>query len=108
MSRPRSGVNYAPPRRGAGNPQPVCDPKTGGPQSNPARQIWINETALGTALNTSYFAAAVGTFAVVMGAALLLTGIGFVVLASGLIGPAAIRRRRRVGRATPIKPAAVH
>ena len=44
------------------------------PQSNPARQIWISETALGTALNTSYFASSVGTFAIVMGAALLLTG----------------------------------
>jgi len=53
------------------------DPKTGGPQSNPARQIWISETALGTALNTSFFASSVGMFAIVMGAALLLTGIGF-------------------------------
>lgn len=62
------------------------DPKTGGPQSNPARQVWISETALGTALNTSFFASQVGLFAIVMGIALLLTGIGFLVLASGLLG----------------------
>jgi hypothetical protein len=69
------------------------DPKTGGPQSNPARQIWISETALGTALNTSFFASSVGMFAIVMGAALLLTGIGFIVLSTGLIGRAGLRRR---------------
>lgn len=85
----------------------LVDPRTGGPQSNPARQIWISETALGTALNTSYFAASVGTFAIVMGAALLLTGIGFIVLAGGLLGPTAIRRRRVAGSA-PVTPAAVH
>jgi hypothetical protein len=86
----------------------AVDPKTGGPQSNPARQIWISETALGTALNTSYFAASVGTFAIVMGVALLLTGIGFIVLASGLIGPQAMRRRPPVTGAKPIKPVAAH
>ncbi len=85
----------------------LVDPRTGGPQSNPARQIWISETALGTALNTSYFAASVGTFAIVMGAALLLTGIGFIVLAGGLLGATAIRRRRVAGSA-PVTPAAVH
>jgi hypothetical protein len=86
--------------------QALKDPKTGGPQSNPARQIWISETALGTALNTSYFAASVGMFAVVMGTALLLTGVGFIVLASGLLGPAGLRRRRTSGSA-PFRPAPV-
>jgi hypothetical protein len=38
--------------------------------------VWISETALGTALNTS--ASQVGLFAIVMGVALLLTRIGFV------------------------------
>lgn len=85
--------------------QALTDPKTGGPQSNPARQIWIGETALATALNTSYFAASVGTFAIVVGVALLLTGAGFIVLAGGLIGPAGLRRRRG-SRAAPLTPAA--
>ena len=65
--------------------QAVKDPKTGQPQANQARQVWINETALTTALNTSFFASSVGLFAIVMGAALLLTGIGFLVLATGLL-----------------------
>jgi hypothetical protein len=62
------------------------DPKTGAPTSNQARQVWINETALSTALNTSFFAQSVGLFAIVMGVALLLAGIGFLVVATGLLG----------------------
>jgi hypothetical protein len=58
----------------------AVDPKTHKPVSNPARQIWVTETALTTALNTAFFAESVGTFAIVMGFALLLVGIGFLVL----------------------------
>ena len=61
------------------------DPKTGQPVTNSARDIWVTETALSTALNTSYFAENVALFSVVMGAALLLTGVGFLVLALGLV-----------------------
>jgi hypothetical protein len=87
--------------------QALVDPKTKGPQSNPARQIWISETALGTALKTSYFAASVGLFAIVMGAALLLTGGGFIVLSTGLLGRAGLRRRSASRAARLAKPAAV-
>ena len=45
----------------------------------------VTETALGTALNTSYFAENVATFAIVMGIALLLTGVGFLVLTLSLV-----------------------
>jgi hypothetical protein len=69
------------------------DPKSGQPQSNPARQVWISETALSTALNTSFFASSVGLFAIVMGIALLLSGFGFIVLAAGLLGATGSRRR---------------
>jgi len=55
----------------------------GKPLSNPVRDLWVTETALTTALNTSYFASQVGLFAIVMGFALLLTGIGFGVLTVG-------------------------
>jgi hypothetical protein len=72
--------------------QAVINAESGQPESNMARQIWINETALSTALNTSFFAASVGLFAIVMGAALLLTGIGFIVLAAGLLGRVGVRR----------------
>ena len=58
----------------------ATDPKTGQPVSNPQRQIWVTETALTTALNTAYFAEGVATFAIVMGVAMLLSGIGFLIL----------------------------
>ena len=58
----------------------AVDPKSGEPVSNPARNIWVTETALTTALNTSYFAENVANFAIVMGFALLLAGVGFLVL----------------------------
>ena len=48
--------------------------------ANPAREIWVTSTALSTALNTAYFAESVATFAIVMGIALLLSGIGFLIL----------------------------
>ena len=55
----------------------------GQPVSNGARNIWVTETALTTALNTSYMAEQLGLFGIVVGVALLLSGIGFVVLAVG-------------------------
>src|SRR5215216_1346261 len=58
----------------------AIDPKSGAPVANPARNIWVTETALTTALNTAYFAEGVATFAIVMGIAMLLSGIGFLIL----------------------------
>ena len=55
----------------------------GQPMDNSARQIWITETALSTALNTSYMADQLSLFGIVVGIALLLSGIGFGVLALG-------------------------
>ena len=69
------------------------DPKTGEPVENGLRNMWINSTALSTALNTAYFAESVATFAIVMGVALLLTGIGFLVLTVRVLAPAAARTR---------------
>jgi hypothetical protein len=63
----------------------AVDPKSGEPQSNPEREIWINSTALSTALNTAYFGESVATFAIVMGIALLLTGIGFLIVSLRLL-----------------------
>jgi hypothetical protein len=62
----------------------ATDPKTGKPVENAARNIWVTETALTTALDTSFFAERVAMFAIVMGAALLLVGTGFLVM---LLGP---------------------
>jgi lambda repressor-like predicted transcriptional regulator len=57
---------------------------------NAARNLWVTETALSTALNTSYMAEQLALFGVVVGVALLLSGIGFLVLALG----GALRRSR--------------
>jgi hypothetical protein len=59
----------------------LVDPKTKQPVSNGARNLWVTETALTTALNTSYMADRLGLFGIVVGVALLLSGIGFIVLA---------------------------
>jgi hypothetical protein len=61
----------------------ATDPETGRPVPNAARNTWVTATALSTALNTSYFAQQVALFSIVMGIALLLTGIGFLVLTLG-------------------------
>jgi hypothetical protein len=79
----------------------AIDPQTKKPVANQARQIWVTETALTTALNTAFFAERVATFAIVMGFALLLSGIGFTVLTLGALVPAARRRTER----TPVTPA---
>ena len=39
----------------------------GSPMSNPAREIWVTETALTTALYTSYFGESVALFAIIVG-----------------------------------------
>lgn len=58
--------------------------KQGGkPVDNPAREVWIQETALSTALNTSYMASQIALFGIVVGVALLLSGVGFGILALG-------------------------
>jgi hypothetical protein len=61
----------------------VTDPKTQQPVDNGARNIWVTETALTTALNTSYMADQLGLFGIVVGVALLLSGFGFAILAAG-------------------------
>jgi hypothetical protein len=57
------------------------DPTTKQPVSNGARNVWVTETALTTALNVSYMASQLSLFGIVVGIALLLTGIGFAILA---------------------------
>jgi hypothetical protein len=54
---------------------------------NPERQTWVTETALATALNTSYFAEQVSDFGIAMGIALVLIGIGLLVLTFGALRP---------------------
>src|SRR5215213_2978531 len=56
--------------------------------NNPLRDLWLNQISLSTALNTAYFAESVSLFAIVMGFALLLTGVGFGIVSLRLLrGP---------------------
>jgi hypothetical protein len=69
---------------GAGTNDPAAalvDAKTKQPVDNGKRNIWVTETALTTALNTSYLAEQISIFGIVTGVALLLSGIGFGILA---------------------------
>ena len=71
---------------------------SGSPVANGARNTWVTETALTTALNMSYMAERLAVFGLVVGVALLLTGIGFVILDLAVLGGAF--RRRETAEAT--------
>jgi hypothetical protein len=60
----------------------------GNPIPNGARNTWVTETALATALNVSYMAEQIAMFGIVVGIALLLSGIGFIILAFAVLGGA--------------------
>ena len=78
----------------------AINPQTKKPVENGLRNMWVSETALTTALNTAYFAESVATFAIVMGVALLLAGLGFAVLTVKLLAPAAKREGSRAQAGT--------
>ena len=75
-----------------GNPAGTSDEEAaakdeeGNPISNGQRNLWINETALATALNVSYMAEQIAIFGIVVGIALILTGIGLIILAYAVFG----------------------
>ena len=85
----------------------VVDPKTGQPVSNPVRNLWVTETALSTALNAGYMADQISLFGIVVGITLLLTGLGFGILAVGgaLRSEGSMLGSRRKGKAPKEKPA---
>lgn len=70
---------------GTNNADEAAKNENGQPVANAARNQWVTATALSTSLNTAYFAEQVGLFSIVMGVALLLTGIGFTVLTLGAL-----------------------
>jgi hypothetical protein len=75
------------------------------PVDNGLRNLWVTETALTTALNTSYMAEQLSLFGIVVGIALLLSGFGFAILAVG----GALRNRELalgLGKKPAQKPAA--
>ena len=72
--------------------------ESGQPISNGARDIWVTETALTTALNMSFMSEMLSVFSIIVGIALLLTGIGLVILAMAVFG-------RRAGSVPPVEAA---
>ena len=60
--------------------------ETGATVSNNFRNQWVTETALSTALNVSYMAERLSVFGLVVGLALLFTGVGLVILAFAVFG----------------------
>jgi hypothetical protein len=77
----------------------MLDPKTKQPVANGRRDIWVTYTALTTALNTSYMASQLSLFAVVIGVALLLAGVGFAILAFAVFRLPAIHAKTKPGEA---------
>jgi hypothetical protein len=107
------GVPYAQmPRYATADGKGTNDPtkalqSNGHPVSNQARDIWVTETALTTALNTAYMAEQLALFGIVVGVALLLTGFGFAILSIGgaLRSPdSAITWFKKPEASTPVKP----
>lgn len=91
-----------------GNPKGTSDEEAalkdenGNPVSNNFRNQWVTQTALGTALNMSFMAEQLSIFGLVVGVALLLTGIGLVIVAFALFGrPVAVPQSRFAGTPTP-------
>ena len=93
MGRFQSAANPDDPA-GTSDEAAAAKDENGQPISNGARNIWVTETALATALNVSFLAESTALFGVVVAIALILSGIGFIVLALG----GALRRARETGR----------
>ena len=98
MGRFQSAANPSD-QKGTNDETAAAKDSTGQPVANAARNIWVTETALSTALNTAYFAEGVATFAIVMGFAMLLSGIGFLILTLRVL-------REPAGEAKPAEQAA--
>lgn len=72
--------------KGTSNEEAALKDEEGNPVSNGARNTWITATSLTTALNVSFMAERLAIFGIVVGVALLLAGIGFLILALAVFG----------------------
>jgi len=84
---------------GTNDPEAAAKDENGDPISNSARNIWVTETALATALDMGFMSEMLSIFSIIVGIALLLTGIGLVILAKAVFG-----RWRTDARAAPSTP----
>jgi hypothetical protein len=71
---------------GTSDEEAALKDEEGNPVSNSARNTWITVTALTTGLNVSFMAERLSVFGMVVGVALLLTGVGLVILAFAVFG----------------------
>ena len=85
MGRFQSAENPDDPA-GTSDEEAAAKDENGSPIANGARNTWVTETALTTALNMSYMAEQLSVFGIVVGIALLLTGIGLLILALAVLG----------------------
>ena len=73
-------------KTGTNDVEAAAKDENGQPVSNGARDIWVTETALTTALNLGFMAEMLSIFSIVVGVALVLAGVGFVLLALAVFG----------------------
>jgi len=85
MGRFQSAENPTDPK-GTNDEAAAAKDANGQPVSNGARDVWVTETALTTALNMGFMSEMLSVFSIVVGFALLLTGIGLVILAMAVFG----------------------
>jgi hypothetical protein len=84
LAQPNTPLKYTDGLGATSDPKyALLDSKTQQPVANGRRDIWVTYTALTTALNSSYMATQIALFGIVTGIALLLSGIGFAILATG-------------------------
>jgi hypothetical protein len=86
---------------GTSDEEAALTDEEGNPVSNPARQSWVTAVAITTALNTSYMAERLSIFGIVVGVALLLTGVGLVILAFAVFGREPEAAEQRAPMASP-------
>jgi hypothetical protein len=85
MGRYQSAENPSDPA-GTNDEAAAAKDENGEPISNSARNIWVTETALATALDMGFMSEMLSIFSIIVGIALLLTGIGLVILAKAAFG----------------------
>ena len=85
MGRYQSADDPADPK-GTSDEEAAAKDENGEPISNGARQSWVTAVAITTALNMSYMAEQLSIFGLVVGFALLLTGVGLVIVALAVFG----------------------
>jgi hypothetical protein len=85
MGRYQSAENPSDPA-GTNDEAAAAKDANGEPISNSARNIWVTETALATALDMGFMSEMLSIFSMIVGVALLLTGIGLVILARAVFG----------------------